>query len=157
MNTTQNHRHEANRITRITRYTRMALGGAALIAFGTAHATTLVYTPINPTFGGDPANGAVLMDAATAQNKHVNSSTSDLSNSTSTLDQFNSELQQAILSRVATSVTSSIVGADGALKPGTINTGNFSIAITQVTGGNLQVTTTDKTTGASTTFVVSGQ
>lgn len=151
MNTTHNFRIAAGRIT------RMAFVGAILIAFDAAHATTLVYTPVNPTFGGDPANGAVLMNAATAQNKHVNSSVSDSSSSTSTLDQFNSELQQAILSRVATSVTSSIVGPDGSLKPGTINTGNFSIAITQVTGGNLQVTTTDKTTGSSTTFIVSGQ
>lgn len=151
MNSTHGFHIKAGRIT------RMALAGGALIAFATAHATALIYTPVNPTFGGDPANGAVLMDAATAQNKHVNPSVSDSSSATSTLDQFNSELQQAILSRVATSVTSSIVGADGSLKPGTINTGNFSIAITQVTGGNLQVTTTDKITGASTTFTVSGQ
>jgi curli production assembly/transport component CsgF len=151
MNSTHSFHINAGRIT------RRVLAGGALIAFATAHATSLIYTPVNPTFGGDPANGAVLMDAATAQNKHVNPSVSDTSSSTSTLDQFNSELQQAILSRVATSVTSSIVGADGSLKPGTINTGNFSIAITQVTGGNLQVTTTDKTTGASTTFTVSGQ
>jgi curli production assembly/transport component CsgF len=151
MNTTHNFRNGAGRVA------RMALAGLALIALATAHATTLIYTPVNPTFGGDPANGAVLMDVATAQNKHVDPSLSDPTSSTSTLDQFNSELQQAILSRVATSVTSSIVGTDGSLKPGTINTGNFSIAITQVTGGNLQVTTTDKTTGASTTFIVSGQ
>jgi curli production assembly/transport component CsgF len=129
--------------------------GASLTLSGAAHASPLVYEPINPTFGGNPANGAVLMDQATAQNKHQDPSLASLNSSQSTLDQFNSQLQQAILSRVASSVTSSIVGADGTLKPGTINTGNFSISIVQVANGNLQVTTTDKTSGSSTTFVVS--
>jgi curli production assembly/transport component CsgF len=133
------------------------LAATACVGFaGAAHASPLVYEPINPTFGGNPANGSVLMDQATAQNKHQDPNLSSLTGSQSTLDQFNSQLQQAILSRVASSVTSSIVGADGSLKPGTINTGNFSINITQVSGGNLQVTTTDKTTGSSTTFLVSG-
>lgn len=129
---------------------------ASVACTGTAIASPLVYEPINPTFGGNPLNGPVLMDQATAQNKHQDPSLSSLTSSQSTLDQFNSQLQQAILSRVASSVTSSIVGADGSLKPGTINTGNFSINIAQIAGGNLQVTTTDKTTGSSTTFVVSG-
>jgi curli production assembly/transport component CsgF len=133
--------------------------GVAMVTIGLSmmvQASPLIYTPINPTFGGNPDNGAVLMDQATAQNKHQDSNMSSATSSTSTLDQFNSELQQAILSRVASSVTSSIVGTDGSLKPGTIDTGNFSINIAQVTGGNLQVTTTDKTSGASTTFLVSG-
>ncbi|KQR81649.1 curli assembly protein CsgF [Burkholderia sp. Leaf177] len=136
---------------------RLAAIAALLITHATANASPLVYEPVNPTFGGNPLNGAVLMDQANAQNKHTDPSLSDSLTQQSTLDQFNSQLQQAILSRVATSVTSSIVGNDGTLKPGTINTGNFSIAISQVSGGNLQVTTTDKTTGATTTFVVSGQ
>jgi curli production assembly/transport component CsgF len=120
-----------------------------------ANATALVYEPVNPNFGGNPLNGANLLNEANAQNKYKDPSTENLgTGSQSTLDQFNTQLQQAILSRVASSISSSIVGTDGTLHPGTINTGNFSIAITQVTGGNLQVTTTDKTTGASTTFVV---
>jgi curli production assembly/transport component CsgF len=141
----------------LRRIVRLFIAGAALATLATAHASPLVYQPINPTFGGNPDNGAVLMNQATAQNKHVASSATDPTSSESTLDEFNSQLQQAILSRVATSVTSSIVGTDGSLKPGTINTGNFSIVISQVSGGNLQVTTTDKTSGASTTFIVSGQ
>ncbi|GAB5096381.1 MULTISPECIES: curli assembly protein CsgF [unclassified Caballeronia] len=137
-----------------TRILLTAIANAGLI--GGAYASPLVYEPINPTFGGNPANGPVLMDQATAQNKHQDPSLASLTSSQSTLDQFNSQLQQAILSRVASSVTSSIVGTDGSLKPGTINTGNFSINIAQIANGNLQVTTTDKTSGASTTFVVSG-
>jgi curli production assembly/transport component CsgF len=136
----------------------VALACAALGVTVGAHATALVYEPVNPNFGGNPANGVNLLNEANAQNKYTDPSLSSFgtTSSQSTLDQFNSQLQQAILSRVASSVTNSIVGTDGTLKPGTVNTGNFSIAITSVAGGNLQVTTTDKTTGASTTFLVSG-
>jgi curli production assembly/transport component CsgF len=135
---------------------RSAMLACALsMQLAVAHATTLVYEPVNPNFGGNPLNGVNLLNEANAQNKYKDPSVSDLgTGSQSTLDQFNSQLQQAILSRVASSISSSIVGSDGTLHPGTINTGNFSIAITSVAGGNLQVTTTDKTTGASTTFVV---
>ncbi|WP_244817946.1 curli assembly protein CsgF [Caballeronia sp. Lep1P3] len=132
-----------------------ALSMPLLMPSTAAHATSLVYEPVNPNFGGNPLNGANLLNEANAQNKYKDPSATDYgTGSQSTLDQFNSQLQQAILSRVASSISSSIVGTDGTLHPGTINTGNFSIAITSVTGGNLQVTTTDKTTGASTTFIV---
>ncbi|MFM0324305.1 curli assembly protein CsgF [Caballeronia glebae] len=134
---------------------RALLACALTMPVITAQATSLVYEPVNPNFGGNPLNGTNLLNEANAQNKYKDPSTASLGTSgQSTLDQFNTQLQQAILSRVASSISSSIVGTDGTLHPGTINTGNFSIAITQVTGGNLQVTTTDKTTGASTTFVV---
>ncbi|OTP80262.1 curli assembly protein CsgF [Caballeronia sordidicola] len=135
---------------------RSAMLACALsMQLAATHATTLVYEPVNPNFGGNPLNGVNLLNEANAQNKYKDPSVSDLgTGSQSTLDQFNTQLQQAILSRVASSISSSIVGSDGTLHPGTINTGNFSIAITSIAGGNLQVTTTDKTTGASTTFVV---
>jgi len=135
---------------------RSAMLACALsMQLAAAYATTLVYEPVNPNFGGNPLNGVNLLNEANAQNKYKDPSVADFgTGSQSTLDQFNTQLQQAILSRVASSISSSIVGSDGTLHPGTINTGNFSIAITSIAGGNLQVTTTDKTTGASTTFVV---
>ena len=137
---------------------RVVLSGAATLLALSAHATGLVYEPVNPTFGGNPNNGPFLLDTANAQNKYKDPSLSNLgfgSQSQSTLDQFNGQLQQAILSRVASSVTNSIVGPNGQLQPGTISTGNFTITIKPVGSNNLQVMTTDKTTGASTTFVVS--
>lgn len=133
----------------------MVFAGALFTMVAAVHATTLVYQPVNPNFGGNSLNGPNLLNEANAQNKYTDPSISNLTSSQSTLQQFNNELQQAILSRVASSITSSIVGSDGSLKPGTISTGNFTISITAIAGGNLQVTTTDKTTGASTTFIVS--
>jgi curli production assembly/transport component CsgF len=118
---------------------------------GGVSASELVYTPVNPSFGGNPLNGAVLMNQATAQNKFKESIDSG---DQSALTQFNTMLQSAILSRVSSAVTSSIVGADGSLTPGTVETTDFRITITNLQSGLLQITTTDKSTGQTTQFQV---
>jgi len=119
----------------------------------TAHASELVYVPNNPSFGGNPLNGPVLLNQAQAQNDHTEKSSSSASGQTA-LTQFNSMLQSAILSRVSSAVTSSIVGANGQLSPGVVETTDFRIAITNLQGGLLQIVTTDKNTGQTTQFQV---
>ena len=133
---------------------------AAVVALGAplAQAGSLVYQPVNPTFGGSPDNGTYLLDTANAVNKHQAPSSSDGAGALGTqtpLQSFNSQLEEAILSRLASSVTSSIVGANGSLQPGTITTGQFTVQVTSLGNGQLQVTTTDTTNGQSTTFQVS--
>ncbi|MBF8780420.1 curli assembly protein CsgF [Pseudomonas fulva] len=120
---------------------------------GVAPASELVYVPNNPSFGGNPLNGPVLLNQANAQNKFTEKSNSGSSAQTA-LTQFNSMLQSAILSRVSSAVTSSIVGADGRLTPGTVETTDFTITITNLSGGLLQIVTTDKTTGQTTQFQI---
>ncbi|WNW14394.1 curli assembly protein CsgF (plasmid) [Pseudomonas sp. DTU_2021_1001937_2_SI_NGA_ILE_001] len=129
---------------------RIALG-MLLTLCGSVQAGELVYTPQNPSFGGNPLNGAVLLNQANAQNKFTESTASSQQSS---LEQFNSMLQSAILSRVSSAVTSSIVGTDGKLSPGVVETTDFSIAITNLQGGLLQIVTTDKRTGQTTQFQV---
>lgn len=114
-----------------------------------ANASELVYTPINPSFGGSPLNGAVLLNQATAQNKFKEKTESS---DQSALTQFNTMLQSAILSRVSSALTSSIVGSDGKLIPGVVETTDFRVAITNLQTGVLQIVTTDKTTGQTTQF-----
>lgn len=118
-------------------------------------ASELAYVPNNPSFGGNPLNGPVLLNQAQAQNHYVEKSSSSGAYSGQTaLTQFNSMLQSAILSRVSSAVTSSIVGANGQLVPGTVETTDFRIAITNLQGGLLQIVTTDKNTGQTTQFQV---
>lgn len=118
-------------------------------------ASELAYVPNNPSFGGNPLNGPVLLNQAQAQNHYVEkSSSSGAYAGQTTLTQFNSMLQSAILSRVSSAVTSSIVGANGQLVPGTVETTDFRIAITNLQGGLLQIVTTDKNTGQTTQFQV---
>ena len=119
----------------------------------TAHASELAYVPNNPSFGGNPLNGPVLLNQAQAQNRFVEKSSTSASGQTA-LTQFNSMLQSAILSRVSSAVTSSIVGANGQLVPGVVETTDFRIAITNLQGGLLQIVTTDKNTGQTTQFQV---
>jgi curli production assembly/transport component CsgF len=46
----------------------LLIGVASLVALeGAANATQLVYTPINPTFGGNPLNGTFLLGVAQSQ------------------------------------------------------------------------------------------
>ena len=61
-------------------------------------------------------------------------------------------LRRAIL---ADKLTSSIFDASGNLIPGVVETSTFKIVIADLGNGLLQITTTDKATGASTTFQIS--
>jgi len=121
-------------------------------------ATEIIYTPINPSFGGNPLNGPVLLNSANAQNHFTAPSSSGSYGGYTTpsaLDNFNQRLQSMILDRIATSVTGSIFDANGKLKAGVVDTTAFSIAIEDIGNGVLKITTTDKATGASTTFEIS--
>lgn len=122
-------------------------------------ATELVYVPVNPVFGGNPLNGSTLLGIASAINKHTDDPNrpgvggSGFTPPTA-LEQFNDILQRTILGRVAAATTSSIVGNDGRLVPGLVETTDFRINIVDLGGGLLQIITTDKVTGASTSFQV---
>ena len=124
---------------------------------GQAFATEMVYTPLNPSFGGNPNNGIVLLNGATATNKHKDSASSLAGNSLlqkTPLQTFNDNLERAILGQLASSASQKLLGGAGGLTPGTVETGNFTIRISDLGGGALQVTTTDKVTGISTSFQV---
>lgn len=119
-----------------------------------ALATEMVYVPVNPNFGGNPLNGPVLMSNAQAQDDHKDPDALDAASQTP-LQQFNDALQRAVLSRVASSITGTLIGANGQLQPGVLETRDFTIQIQDLGGGTMKITTTDKLTGASTTFDVS--
>lgn len=127
-----------------------------LAGIGMAGANPLVYTPVNPTFGGSPLNGAFLLNRAQSQDRSKDPSSPALGGfgAQSQLEQFNNALQQAVLSRIAASVSGSVIGADGKLIPGTVETQNFSITITDLGGGHLRIVTTDKASGGSTSFEI---
>lgn len=130
---------------------------AAALSGQPAAATELVYFPLNPSFGGSPLNGPVLLNSALATNKHTDpAADEDLygSSQQSPLQIFQDTLERSILGRLAASATSRIVGEDGRLIPGNLETDNFTINIVDVGGGLLSITTVDKVTGGSTTFQV---
>jgi curli production assembly/transport component CsgF len=130
-----------------------------MLAFcGYAAATELVYVPANPSFGGNPNNGIVLLNSANATNKHKDPSITvpnGLGQKTA-LQSFNETLERAILGQLASAAAQKLGGGiTGGLAPGVVETGNFIIKITDLGGGTLLVTTTDKSTGSTTSFEVS--
>ena len=122
----------------------------ALVPVG---ASTLVYTPVNPSFGGNPMNGSVLLNSAQTQNTIKDPSLEDEDEQTA-LEEFNDRLQRSLLSRLTNTIASSFVDDDGSLIPGQTVTEDFVIDITDQGDGTVRVTTTDRITGDATTFVV---
>jgi curli production assembly/transport component CsgF len=117
-----------------------------------ASATDLIYTPVNPTFGGNPANASGLMAAASAQNTFKAPTTTTTAKTA--LERFTENLQTAVLNRLTVTAVNGLFDADGKLLEGrTITAGNFTIAITSE-NGNLVMNTTDVSTGATTRIVV---
>lgn len=142
----------------ILQHGRSGALAAAILALAShgAGATDLVYVPVNPAFGGNPVNGSVLLNAASATNKHQAPAAPTPAGAAqqTPLEQFNSLLERSILNQLAAGAASKI-SVGGKLVPGSVDTANFSITIADLGGGMLQVTTTDKTTGAVTSFQVS--
>ena len=126
-------------------------GAAAAVIAGPAGAGTLVYTPTNPSFGGNPLNGSTLLSSAQAQNQHQPSSTTSTSNAPLTQGQiFAQQLTSQLYASLANSITQAIFGANAA------PSGTFSFAGTTITyvndGTNVHLTINDGTT--STTVIL---
>ncbi|MBT1062565.1 curli production assembly protein CsgF [Bowmanella sp. Y26] len=70
-------------------------------------ATELVYTPINPSFGGNPLNGSLLMGKAQAQNKHK-----DHIEERSYAEKFQESLERAYINKMVREITDLAFGED---------------------------------------------
>ncbi|MDQ6971606.1 MAG: curli assembly protein CsgF [Mariprofundaceae bacterium] len=129
---------------------------AFVFSTGSAFAEQQVYVPVNPSFGGSSNNASGLLANANAQNNFKDPAAVNALKKLTPLQQFNQNLQQFVLNRIAASVTANIIGPGGALQPGTISTQDFTIVVAQPAGpgGPLTVTTTDINTGQTTFFQV---
>ncbi|AHL74664.1 curli production assembly protein CsgF [Stutzerimonas stutzeri] len=112
-------------------------------------ATELVYTPVNPSFGGSPLNGAWLLGNAQAQNDTTDPDAIDRSSltGTSALDRFTSQLESRLLS----DLLNTLDDPNG----GTLQTDDFLINVVNL-DGNLTVEITDRLTGEVSEIVVNG-
>jgi len=117
-------------------------------------ASPLIYVPQNPSFGGSPINGSVLMSSAQAQNKIKDPGLADDDEEETPLDEFNERLQRALLSRLTNTLSDTLVDDEGNLVPGTTETSDFTVIITDLGDGEVRVETVDRATGDSTIFTV---
>jgi curli production assembly/transport component CsgF len=101
-----------------------ALAAGLCIALSSpALAGDLVYTPIDPSFGGNPFNSSHLLGIANAQNKFKDPDS--LSNS-SQADIFARQLQSRLLSALSSQIVDAIFG-ENAQDHGTVDFGGQTI------------------------------
>lgn len=119
------------------------------IAFATAaSAQQQVYTPINPSFGGNPFNSSHLLGIANAQNNFKDPNAPSNSQS----DVFARQLQSRLLAALSNNIVNAIFGPN-AQDNGTIDFGGQTISWTRELD-QVIVTITDDTSGQSTTINV---
>jgi len=129
---------------------RAAFAAGLFFAFsGAASAQQLVYTPINPSFGGNPFNSAHLLGIANSQNdfKDPKAATSG-----SQQDIFARQLQSRLLSALSGQIVDAVFGPN-AQQSGTVDFGGQTIAWNRDLE-NVTLTITNDATGEVTTIVV---
>ena len=134
----------------------LILAGVSLAALADrpAVASQLVYTPINPSFGGNPFNGPYILGQASANNYKFlqNKSAQSQQSGPNAAQQFQQQITSALLSQVATQVSQQILGTN-ANKSGTFNF-NGEIVQFNRAGGQVNIAITDAATGGTTTIQI---
>jgi curli production assembly/transport component CsgF len=127
---------------------------AMITLVGGARAADLVYTPVNPSFGGNPGNSSHLLSIAAAQKTATASdapvassggsgSGSGGSTSDNSASLFISQLQGRLLSALASQVTDAIFGPNPQ-DHGTVTFGDTTVVFDN-TGTAITLTITDPT------------
>nr|WP_256675787.1 curli assembly protein CsgF [Pseudomonas sp. R5(2019)] len=115
---------------------------------GQALATELVYTPINPSFGGNPLNGTWLLNNAQSQNDYDDPDLKDRTTTgTSALERFTAQLQSRLLSQLLDNVSNG--------QGGTLSTDAFIVNVIDDSGA-LSIEVTDRVTGEISEIQVNG-
>ncbi|MGF1875188.1 curli assembly protein CsgF [Photobacterium frigidiphilum] len=110
-------------------------------------ATELVYSPINPSFGGNPLYSNHLLGVANAINDHKAPQDDSLFDEQSDLERLAASLESRLISQLLSDV--------GNGNTGQLVTSDFILNIVD-DNGNLMIQITDKETGESSTIQVSG-
>lgn len=127
---------------------RAAFCAAVVLCLSTpAFAGDLRYTPVDPTFGGNPFNSQHLLGIANAQNKFKDPVSAS---SGSEADIFARQLQSRLLSALSSQIVDAIFG-ENPQERGTITFGEQTIEFVR---GLDAVTLTITTGGEKTTIVV---
>lgn len=125
---------------------RLLVGLASVAA---AQATELVYTPVNPSFGGNPLNGTWLLNNAQAQNDHDDPDLKSRSSvaGTSALERFTSQLQSRLLGQLLDNISTGNTGS--------LSTDSFIVNVIDDSGA-LSIEVTDRVTGEISEIQVNG-
>lgn len=135
----------------------LTVGAAGALFLTPSHSSELVYQPLNPSFGGSPGYGQILLESALATRKHkapdIDSDRYGIEER-NPAQQLNDAIERNILTRLSMAASSSIMDSQGNFIPGVLETQNYTITIEDMGGDILRIVTTDKTTGNTTEFEV---
>lgn len=127
--------------------------GLLLAVTGPVLATELVYTPVNPSFGGNPLNGSYLLSQAESQNRHRDPNL-DLSGR-DPLASFEESLLRRVNSNLANQIVDQMFGTSSSpVADGHYQFGDYTIDVLTSGGGDISVTIEDLGTGNSTTIEI---
>lgn len=143
-----------------------AAAAACALAFAATcapAAADMVYTPLNPAFGGNTFNASHLMAMAAAQNEYKRKAEEEAkrqaeleraqrATGTSASDRFVQQLQSRLYASLADQVASSIFG-ENAQQQGTLRFDDQEISFIN-DGTSIQLTIVNFTTGETTEIVV---
>ncbi|HAB63800.1 MAG TPA: curli production assembly protein CsgF [Pseudomonas sp.] len=121
---------------------------AGLLLSSGLGATELVYTPVNPSFGGSPLNGAWLLGSAQAQNDKKDPDTIDRSiyERPSDLERLTSQLESSLLSELLRDAQAG--------ETGSLTTTDFFVRAYNGDAGLLIVEITDRVTGEISEIII---
>ena len=126
---------------------------AVLLAWASqAAAQDIRYTPVNPSFGGSPFNGATLLNEANAQNKTVDPAATKAGATQSTGAEFVRQLESRLYSSLANQVSDAIFGKN-ATPSGTITFGDQTITYSRGLD-TVSLTIIDATAGTTTSIEI---
>jgi len=114
-------------------------------------AQEMVYTPINPAFGGNTFNYQWLLSAANAQNTFEEKSDFSYEDDTE-LDRFKESLNRQLLNKISSDLFREQFG-DGDLQPGTYMFGSMVLEISPTSDG-LLINILDTQTGDQTQIII---
>ncbi|MBU0811679.1 MAG: curli assembly protein CsgF [Gammaproteobacteria bacterium] len=121
---------------------------AGLLLSSGLSATELVYTPVNPSFGGSPLNGAWLLGSAQAQNDKKDPDAVDRSiyERPSDLERLTSQLESSLLSELLRDAQAG--------ETGSLTTTDFFVRAYNGDAGLLIVEITDRVTGEISEIII---
>lgn len=126
---------------------RRAIGFCGVLLCFSVAATELIYTPVNPTFGGNPLNASGLLANANAQNDYKAPVITRIEKTD--FEVFNEQLQSAIVARLRTNTINDLFKTPLLEdKSRTDYVGDFKLDYKNV-GGVLELVTTDTKTLAT--------
>jgi curli production assembly/transport component CsgF len=119
----------------------LVLLAAAQLLASAAFASSMVYTPVNPTFGGSPLNASQLLSEASI-NRPKDKASEAANAAPTSAQQIASQIQGSVLAQISSAIAAQIYG------PGAQNSGSFDLGagasiVFNTVGGNIQLTVND--------------